>query len=198
MLVQYTSKRGRENSSLQIDEAKATAVPQNRLGWQTMMLLANVQMALDMFEIIGSAAFNDKDCCNILRRLLCLRQRLLLDDECKTWKRKCHHSIIRTNTWKAGQTYIPFPLQFKGSVVLSYAHCEATTESKLIVGILSHVTLTNRNGAISGYFRDLLYTSHQECGIVAFQPCWPLMKKLLQRTIESGPGNDDAMLNERE
>jgi hypothetical protein len=54
---------------LAIDEAKATAVTQNRMGRQAK-LLAIAQMSLDKYKTVGSDALNDKDWGDIVRWVL--------------------------------------------------------------------------------------------------------------------------------
>jgi hypothetical protein len=64
-----------QREQLAIDEAKATAVTQNRMGQQAK-LLATAQMALDKYKTVGSDTLNDKDWVTLLDGF-CLRQRLL-------------------------------------------------------------------------------------------------------------------------
>jgi hypothetical protein len=58
-----------QREQLAIDDAKTTAVTQNRLGRQAK-LLANAQTALDKYKTVGSNALNDKDWGDIVRWVL--------------------------------------------------------------------------------------------------------------------------------
>jgi hypothetical protein len=58
-----------QREQLAIDEARATAVTQNRLGRQAK-LLVNAQKALDKYKAVGSDALNDKDWGDIVRWVL--------------------------------------------------------------------------------------------------------------------------------
>ena len=58
-----------QREQLAVDEAKATAVTQNRMGRQAK-LLAIAQMALDKYKTVGGDALNDKDWGDIVRWVL--------------------------------------------------------------------------------------------------------------------------------